>query len=209
MNRRQSANQDSGASWAPLHPGAEQNQQPSPPQQQPILWSRSSHADGTPQLSISLTPTTKNTTSSTDTTTPPGFNKNRRDLSKLLLSVVVVALITNANTCATAASAGAILFLKQGTLLSHKNWKWGALAAVSFAVSLSCGILWQGYSMVEEDKAYGLKISLWLLAKFLQVFWSVTLGLFLFSAVASSSSETSSLLVQQQTAVDMEVKRRQ
>ena len=206
MNRRQSDNQDSGASWAPLHPGAEQ--EPSP--QHPILWSSSSRADGTPQLSISLTPTTKNTTSSTDTTTPPGFNKNRRDVSKLLLSVVVVALITNANACATAASAGAILFLKQGTLLSHKNWKWGALAAVSFAVSLSCGILWQGYSMVEEDKAYGLKITLWLLAKFLQVFWSVTLGLFLFSAV-TSTSETLSLFVQQQppTAVDMEVKRQQ
>jgi len=122
------------------------------------------------------------------TTTPRGFNKSRRDFSKLLLGITAAALLTNANACATAASAGAILVLKQGTLLSHKNWKWAALSIVSFVVSLSATILLQGHEIVDADKAYGLKISLWLMGKFLQVFWSVTLALFLLSAWTSSSA---------------------
>ena len=116
---------------------------------------------------------------------PPGFNKRHRDISKLLLGVAAAALITNANAFATATSAGAILVLKQGTLLSHKNCKWGILSVLSFAVSLSAAILMQGHAMVDDEKAYGLKLTMWLMAKFMQVFWSVTLGIFLLSAFSS------------------------
>jgi len=120
-----------------------------------------------------------------DSTTPAGFNKRRRDMAKCLLCLTTALLLTSSNALATCTSAGAILVLKEGTLLSHKNWKWGILSTVSFTVSLSAAILLQGHAIIDEDKAYGLKITLWLVVKFLQLFWSTALGLFLLSAMTS------------------------
>ena len=53
-------------------------------------------------------------------------------------------------------SAISIFTVKQGTLFSTKNIKWGMLSVVSFIVSLTNFILLQGYEVIDEDKAYSL-----------------------------------------------------
>lgn len=123
-------------------------------------------------------------------TTPPGFNKSRRDLTKLLLLLTAASLFTGANGFAVCTSASSIFVVKQGTLFSTKNVKWGALSVISFVVSLTAFILLQGYQVVDEDKAYTLKMSLYLTAKSMQAFWAVVLGLFLFSTLTSTDAAT-------------------
>jgi len=137
--------------------------------------------------SVSTTSSSINYSTTAQQQQPPGFNKSRRDLTKILLVATAACLLTNANAFATGCSAAAILILKQATLFSTKNIKWGILSVTSFVVSLTCAIFLQAYEIVDEDKAYTMKIMLWLTAKFLRVFWGVTLGLFLLSTLTSSS----------------------
>lgn len=70
-------------------------------------------------------------------------NTLQLDSTRAAETFTAAALLTNANACATAASAGALLVLKQGTVLSHKNWKRGALSVVS-VVSLAAAIFAAG-----------------------------------------------------------------
>jgi hypothetical protein len=127
---------------------------------------------------------------------PKGFNKNCRDWAKLLLALTCVSLLAGGdNKFATCCSAAAILILKQGTIFSIKNWKWGILSVTSFGVSLTAACLYQGTTYVDEDKAYTLKILLWLAMKFLQTAWAVVLALFLYSAFTNETATTAQRLV--------------
>ena len=120
---------------------------------------------------------------------PKGFNKSCRDWAKLLLALTCVSLLAGGdNKFATCCSAAAILLLKQGTIFSTKNWKWGILSVTSFGVSLTAACLYQGTTYVDEDKAYTLKILLWLAMKFLQTAWAVVLALFLYSAFTNETA---------------------
>lgn len=83
-------------------------------------------------------------------------------------------------------AAAAILCIKEAKIASTKNMKWMSCSFVTFGAALSSFILAMGSDFVDEDKAYGLKISLWLGAKSVQTGWGVTLALFLVSTFTST-----------------------
>jgi len=126
--------------------------------------------------------------SSTTESTPPGFNRGRRFIARWVLWLVVLTLMSGKQIPATICSAMAIILLKEGTIFSGKNIKWMGLSGISFLASLGSWCLEQGYEIVDEEKAYSLKISLWLASKAMQVAWGVILAAFLFSATTSKSS---------------------
>jgi hypothetical protein len=129
---------------------------------------------------------TMDTTLTNQLQTPPGFNKERRDLVRMFLSFVTIMLLSGHPLLACISSASAIVCLKEGTFSSTKNLKWMVLSCVSFGASLFSWILLNGADVVDEDKAYSLKILLWLTAKSMQACWGVTLALFLYSAATAS-----------------------
>jgi hypothetical protein len=124
----------------------------------------------------------------TNSSTPTGFNKIKRDQCKFLLAVTSVLLLSGEVFFAILSSAVAVLSIKEGTVASTRNLKWMTLSFISFLASLSSLIMMNGSEFVDEDKAYGLKICLWLGAKSLQTGWGVTLGLFLVSAMSSKAN---------------------
>mmetsp|Transcript_9578 Transcript_9578/g.16710 ORF Transcript_9578/g.16710 Transcript_9578/m.16710 type:complete len:147 (+) Transcript_9578:116-556(+) len=119
--------------------------------------------------------------------TPPGFNKSQRDIARSILWLVFVAIFVGENVLAAFFSATAIVVLKEGTLFSHKNLKWMLLSVISFCASLFAWQMAKGSEAIDENRAYALKMLLWLMAKSIQMGWSVTLGFFLLLASASES----------------------
>jgi hypothetical protein len=88
--------------------------------------------------------------------------------------------------------------MKEGTIFSGKNIKWMLLSGISFLASLGSWSLERGYEVVDEEKAYGLKISLWLGSKSLQAMWGIILAVFLFSAATSKTQMPTSVADAQQ-----------
>ena len=122
--------------------------------------------------------------------TPPGWNSGRRYVARLVLWFVVLTLMSGLQIWATFFSALSIIILKEGTLFSGKNIKWMILSGVSFLASLGSWSLERSYEAVDEEKAYGLKICLWLGSKSMQGIWGIVLAVFLFSAALSKSATT-------------------
>jgi len=120
--------------------------------------------------------------------TPPGFNKKLRDVARCILLLVTASILQGMHLWATCFSAAAILLLKDGRANSIKNMKWMVLSIVSFVASLLSWSMVLGSNIVDEEKAYTLKISLWLMGKFTQTIWGITLGFFLVSAATASYS---------------------
>ena len=141
-------------------------------------------------VQVTITPTDSKST-------PPGWNSGRRYVARGVLWFVVVTLMTGKQIWATFFSAVAIIILKEGTLFSGKNIKWMLLSAISFLASLGSWSLEQSYDVVDEEKAYGLKISLWLGAKSIQGIWSTILGAFLFSAAMSNATATTEIAAEE------------
>jgi hypothetical protein len=83
-------------------------------------------------------------------------------------------------------AGGSILTLKEGTFFSHKNLKWMILSMISFTASLIAFVMLQGHNVLDEDKAYELKVTLWFTAKFIQLVWGVSLSLFMVSAFTTT-----------------------
>ena len=127
------------------------------------------------------------------TSTPPGWNSGRRYVARGVLWFVVVTLMTGKQIWATFFSAVAIIILKEGTLFSGKNIKWMLLSGISFVASLGSWSLEQSYDVVDEEKAYGLKISLWLGSKSIQGVWGTILAVFLFSAATAKTAVTTEI----------------
>ena len=124
---------------------------------------------------------------------PPGMNKHLRDISKVLLGLVVLLLVSNRtwfSFLAMVSSVGAIFHLKEGTFLSTKNIKWMTLSVISFGASLTSFIMLHNRDSINPDKAYLLSSFLWMGAKFVQLGWGIPLSLFLLSTWMSSSSFT-------------------
>mmetsp|Transcript_11932 Transcript_11932/g.27859 ORF Transcript_11932/g.27859 Transcript_11932/m.27859 type:complete len:218 (+) Transcript_11932:232-885(+) len=119
------------------------------------------------------------------TTTPPGWNAGRRSMARYALWLVVPTLVTGKLVWAMIFSATSILILKEGTFFSSRNIKWMILSAISFLASLGSWTLSSGIDKVDEEKAYGLSISLWLMNQFVVMGWAAILGLFLYSAQMS------------------------
>ena len=105
-------------------------------------------------------------------------NKSRRDLARSILWIVSVTLLVGRTLEATCLSASAILVLKEGKLLSVKNMKWMILSVISFLASLVSMIETRGYEVVDEDRAYWLKMQMWLWANGTKTGWGVVLLLF-------------------------------
>lgn len=113
--------------------------------------------------------------------TPPGYNKERRNYIKTLLAVCVVCLVMGQTVLATASSC-CLWILKQMTAASTKNWRWGFLSVVTFAISLSSMLLSESAQLVDADRAYILYMMLTIPSLWLRWGWSAILGLFLISA---------------------------
>ena len=120
--------------------------------------------------------------------TPTGFNKRKRDTARLILCFVTGFLLIGQYIIACCFSAAAVLCLKEGELLSTKNMKWMILSAISFVVSLVLLNMEKGSDIIDDEKAYTLKILLWIAAKSIQCSWGAILGLFLISAQAQVAS---------------------
>ena len=131
----------------------------------------------------------RSTTSQVQQQTPPGYNKQKRDTARLILCFVTGFILLGQYIIACCFSAASILCLKEGELLSTKNLKWMMLSIVSFVISLILFNVEKGSDIIDGEKAYTLKILLWISAKSIQCCWGIILGLFLISAqVASSDS---------------------
>ncbi len=110
---------------------------------------------------------------------PPMRNKSRRDMARIILWIVSAALLAGRTLEATCLSASAILVLKEGKLLSVKNMKWMILSVLSFLAGLASMIETRGYEEVDEDRAYWLKMQMWLWANGTKTGWGAILLLFL------------------------------
>ena len=144
---------------------------------------------------------TPQTSSTSATTTPPGWNAGRRSVARGLLWFVVLTLLSGLRIWATVFSVSSIVILKEGTFFSGKNIKWMIISVVSFLASLGSWTLSQGADAVDEDEAYSLKISLWLMASSIQVVWGIILAVFLFSAATAGSQNKSSTEVAMSTGI--------
>ena len=113
---------------------------------------------------------------------PPGYNKRKRDIVKLVLVAVAAALVRGDAAVATTMSIVAIVCLKEGTFWSTRNLKWMALCIISFGMSLASWTLERGSHEQEEDKLYATSSVYWMSAKTIQFCWAMTLRVFLVSA---------------------------
>jgi hypothetical protein len=113
---------------------------------------------------------------------PPGYNKKRRDIVKIILVIVALGLLGGDSLVSTVFSVAAILCLKEGTFWSTKNLKWMALCICSFAASLISWALIRSSERIEDVKSETLQSVLWASAKIIQTCWGVTLSVFLTSA---------------------------
>ena len=66
---------------------------------------------------------------------PLGFNKNLRDTTRIILTVVAAFLFWSYSKIAFILSFISVINMHRGTAFSHKNWKWGVLSWYSM---LSC-----------------------------------------------------------------------
>ena len=114
---------------------------------------------------------------------PPGYNKKKRDIVKLILVVVAAALIRGDPVVATVLSIVSIICLKEGTFWSTKNLKWMALCIMSCAMSSASWNLEKDSRDNEEEKIlFGKNSMFWTSAKVIQLSWGMTLSVFLVSA---------------------------
>merc|ERR1711933_160048 len=122
------------------------------------------------------------------TSAAPGENKGRRDFVKLILCAVSFLLLsgnTRASSISCVLSVVCIFHLKEGSLWSVKNWKWMILSMISFFSSLCA---WSfGDEIVDEEKAYSLKLFLWWMSTSMQTIWGLILSMFLYSAFKSGN----------------------
>ena len=115
---------------------------------------------------------------------PPGYNKRKRDIVKLVLVVVAAGLLRGDPKMATVLSVVAMVCLKEGTFWSTRNLKWMGLCVMSFGMSLISWCLERGSDDVNEEKAYTRNSMLWVSSKTIQLCWGMTLSVFLVSAYA-------------------------
>ena len=115
---------------------------------------------------------------------PPGYNKRKRDIVKLVLVVVAAGLLRGDPVVATVLSIVAMICLKEGTFWSTKNIKWMGLCVISFGMSLAAWSLERESADANEEKTYTLNSKLYVSSKTIQLFWGMTLSLFLLSAYA-------------------------
>jgi len=115
---------------------------------------------------------------------PPGYNKRKRDIVKLVLVVVALSLLRGDPKVATILSIVAVLCLKEGTFWSTRNLKWMALCIMSFFMGLASWSLERASDDISEAKEYTLNSTLWVSSKIIQACWGMTLTVFLASAYA-------------------------
>lgn len=119
--------------------------------------------------------------------TPPGFNKRNRDISKTFLAGTALCLISGRGiVLAILLSAASTLVIKQGTLASHKNWKWLLLSIISFVVSLVSAVFLGGEEFLDNERDRRLKFRLWFRGRLMETVWGGILGLVLASSFSSS-----------------------
>jgi hypothetical protein len=116
---------------------------------------------------------------------PPGYNKAKRDVVKLILVIVAASMLGGDPKAAAVFSVVAAICLKDGTLFSLKNFKWLGLCVLSFVMALSSWSLERAVSAHDNDanmETNPMKNILWGSAKIIQLCWGMTLSVFLVSA---------------------------
>uniref|UniRef100_A0A7S2UH73 Uncharacterized protein n=1 Tax=Attheya septentrionalis TaxID=420275 RepID=A0A7S2UH73_9STRA len=111
--------------------------------------------------------------------TPPGFNRVKRHWTRGFLWITMILLIIDYPLCSSVSSAVAVFTMHGGTWLSIKNSKWMGASIVSFVVSLYALYMRQAAAFVDEDRAYELKMEMWIKHRGLEIVWGGILGLFL------------------------------
>jgi hypothetical protein len=125
-------------------------------------------------------------------TTPPGHNSSLREVARLMLGVTALALFSNCSGIASLSSAASILVMRDGTMFSTKNLRWGLLSISSFIVSLIAYSLSGTASSIEHDEFSGSSFlkgffTGWM--KFVQLFWGSILSFVLVTAYTSKVKE--------------------
>ena len=96
-------------------------------------------------------------------------------------------------------AAGAFIVVKQGTVESAKNWKWGILSVATFVASLVSYCLSEAVSRIDGERAYEFKTKLWFYGTFIRTVGGGVLALFLLSDVFSQAQATE-MFVEQRDA---------
>jgi len=122
------------------------------------------------------------TTTITTRPTPPGYNKDLRDITKITLLISAFLLLAERSQLAFILSIIACWIIHNGTALSIKNWKWTGASWYSLVLSGSALFNHWCMSIVDQEKAYGMYIIFQIFAKGCELFGSVMLLLWLFLA---------------------------
>lgn len=121
--------------------------------------------------------------------TPQGFNKQHRDITKLMLAGTAACLLTLPGSgLQVVLSAAATVFVSRGKVESSKNLKWLGLAIISFLASLVSFALLAGQEFVDADRAYEFKIKLLVFGQLIRMIWGGVLAVFIVSTLASDTN---------------------
>ena len=120
---------------------------------------------------------------------PDGFNKNLRHLARVCLWANAFCLLCGFTVFASLSSAAAVFLLSKGTLASSKNLRWQFTCFFSMAVSFWAHALLWGASIIDKDRAYSLKMMLYIFGRGSGFTWGAFLVVFLFIA-AGNQTET-------------------
>lgn len=116
---------------------------------------------------------------SSNGSTPPGFNKTKRQWARGFLWITSLLLIFDKPLFSVLTSASAVYTMHGGTWLSQKNAKWMGASIMSFVVSLYALTLKTQSNFVDEDRAYELKATLSMKHRAAEILWGGMLLLFL------------------------------
>ncbi len=114
--------------------------------------------------------------------TPNGYNKQLRHNCRIFLCAAGVSLVLGYSFVASICSVAGVLVLHGGTLFSTKNLKWGLTAYITVFVSFFAYFMHWAASIIDQEKAYILKMVLFLCGRGSELMWGAILLIFLLMA---------------------------
>jgi hypothetical protein len=130
--------------------------------------------------------------------TPPGFNKNLRDITKVLLSVTSVLLLLGCPGIAVFSATGALWVVNEGTILSFKNFYWSMISIVSVLSSVFSWFLRYSAAGVDAKLAYALKTLLGIMGRGTELICGFMLALCLAHAMATKLKDEPQLFLRKE-----------
>jgi hypothetical protein len=92
---------------------------------------------------------------------------------------------------ASLTSAASVFLLSKGTLASSKNLRWQFTCFVSMAVSFWAHALLWGSAIIDKERAYSLKMVLYIVGRGCGFTWGAFLAVFLLIAASNQADEVS------------------